>query len=220
MSNNNDIEKRILPGKIVSEETYIDAVLNIAENLTLELQRRLEKEGRYSGLAKSYMDSMWEAWTDVNGVTDDNLEDIFSRVTYLLKPVIIREYRFLLSKHLSEGDCFITILRKIYLVLGDFTSQMEDFKYKKEIRTIQKLIDKFFENIRNRKKNTKLFNLGDALKFCIENGVIGKYNLDKIDFSGISTNKQAKVVEILSAPGDRLVEDGDVKVSEVVWTER
>lgn len=215
------ITKRVLKGKVVPEDTWLGAILNITELLTIELQKRLEIEGRFSGMAKSYINSMWDTYTDINDVLEDDVWDIYCRINYLLKPVLLKEYRYLISKRLSPGDCFIVILKKVYEIIGEVIESSgisKDFQYTRQLRTLSKLTGKFFDNIRNKKKSAKLFNISDTLKYCIESGVIGKYDLEKIDFTDYIPGSP-KLVDILDKPGDRLGIEEESTITEIEWNE-
>ena len=219
MSTADIISKRILKDKVVPEDTWLGAILNVTELLTNELQKRLIEEGRFSGMAKSYINSMWETYTDINPVLEDDEWEIYCRINYLLKPTLLKEYRYLISKRLSPGDCFIVMLKKIYEIIEEIIKSSEaskDFQYTRQLRTLLKLTGKFFDNIRNKKKTAKLFNISDTLKYCIETGVLGKYKLEKIDFSETTSNS-TKLVDILEKPGDRLEIGENNIVTEVEW---
>lgn len=198
-----ELEKRIDRSRTISPDVYYSALLNLSEDITNTLQEYLINEGRFKGLAKSYVNSMWDTFTDINIEVSKEDEDSFHRVIYLFKDSIVKEFKSLhIRKHLSLGDCLIVILKRMYEVILE--SVPEDYVYTRRIKTLLKLITKFFDNIKNRKKTSNLFPLSNDLKYGISTGYIGKHGIPTLTFPSLTP---IKVVEVLDNPGDRLMED-------------
>lgn len=209
---------RILQGKFIPLPQYLDAVLNLTEILTKNLVEKLKIENRYSGLAKSYIHSMWDAFSYTTQEITDEEYDIFCRVLWLMKKTVAYEYNSLIRvKNLSEGDSIIVLLKRTFEILLE--KAPEDWEYTKRVRTLLKLVDKFFDNIRNKKKFSRLFTYADFLKGCIEKGTIGKRGIEDISLPSPSGSRGLDFIEVLSQPGDRLgVDEGENKViGEVSW---
>lgn len=209
----NNIEKRMDKDIVVEDNIYFNSLLHLCETLIPTLQEFLEKEGRFSGMAKSYIHSINDTFTGINEEVEDEEFETYEKVVYLFKPVILREFSYLKSRRLSDGDSLIIILRKIIEIL--IGSCPSDYPYEKKMKTLSKILSKFYENIKNTKKNAKLFQLSDTLKYCIEKTAVGKYPLTKIIF--FEKDKVKKEKEILTNPGSRMLEDSGNKISEISW---
>lgn len=204
-----ELNKRILPDKVIPLEFYCNSLLYLTEMLTYDLGEFLKLEGRFMGMAKSYINSMWTAYSGINDYTNEEEDEVFERILYLFKKIIIKEYTSLKNKKLSSGDCIIVILKKIYeIILG---TNIEDYKYTRRIQTLYKLISKFYDNIRNRKKSSKLFNLSNNIKYYMERGWIGKFRLKKIILPDFENNLKST----LCYSGERLDQENDKMIKEI-----
>ena len=90
-----------------------------------------------------------------------------------------------------------------------FTEKSQRFRFTKELRTIRKVISKFYENIRNPKKKDPMYVLSNTIKLYMEDGQIGKFPLDQFSLTEIGEQR----VE-LQTPGERIKEE-DGKLGEV-----
>lgn len=209
----NNIDRRIDKNVVVEDNIYFNALLHLCETIIPTFKDFLEKEGRFSGLAKSYVHSIQETFSYINEEVEDKEFEIYEKIIYIFKPTILKEFNYLKSRRLSEGDSIIIILRKIMEILID--SSPSDYEYIRRMKTIHKILSKFYENIKNTKKSAKLFQLSDNLKYCIEKTAVGKYPLSKIDFS--DNYKKVRGGEILTNPGSRMLDDSENKISEISW---
>lgn len=209
MSNNNGIEKRILPNITISEEVYIGGLMDITSFLCSELTQFLIEENRFFGISKSYMKSINDALTKIG---EDNTEediDIYGKILFLYKPLILKEFNKLKSKSISSGDSTIIIIKKIIdIVTG------HEYKHNREVRTIRKIITKFFDNIKHKRKNDPLYNFANTIKTYMDSGTIGKFNLDHITLKPTKIEK-----EELVGSGIRINEECENKIKEVTWKE-
>lgn len=204
---NNTIEKRILPDVTVSEEVYIGGLLDVTGFLCSELMQFLIEEDRYFGISKSYMNSINDALTKINeDVTDEDL-DIYEKILFLYKPLIIKEFNRLKSKSISSGDSTIILIKKIIEIITG-----HEYKHNREIRTIRKIINKFFDNIKHKRKTDPMYNFANTIKTYMESGTIGKFNLDHISLKPTKVEK-----EELVGSGVRINEESDSKIKEVTW---
>lgn len=207
---------RILQGTIIPLPQYLCAVLNLTEELTRNLTEKLKKEGRWSGLAKSYVHSMWEAFSHTNIEITEEEEEVFERLLWLMKKTISYEYNSLIkTRKLSEGDSMIVILKRTFEIVLE--KAPEGWEYTRRVRTLLKLIDKFFTNIKNPKKSVRLFSYSDFLKGCIEKGSIGKRSISRLDIPGNITPRGMELIEILETPGNRLEEEDSRIIGEMSW---
>lgn len=202
-----NIEKRIMPDIKVSDELYIGGLLDVTSYLCSELTSFLIEENRYIGITKSFIHSINLAFEKINqGITDEEV-DIYEKILFLYKPLIIKEFNRLKSKKLSPGDSVIIIVRKILEIVSG-----HEYKHNKELRTLRKVIGNFYKNIKNRNKRDPMYNLSNIIKTYMGKGIIGKCNLDHI-----SLNNNEKEKEELVGSGVRLNEETKNKVTEITW---
>lgn len=203
----NSIEKRIMPDISVSEELYISGLLDVTSYLCSELTSFLIEEERYVGITKSFMHSINDAFISINKDVEEDDIDIYEKILFLYKPIIVREFNRLKSKSLSPGDSTVIIIKKIIEIVSG-----HEYKHNRELRTIRKVINKFFDNIKNRAKKDPLYNLSNTIKTYMEKGAIGKYSLDHISLKSENAEKQELV-----GTGIRINEETDNKITEVTW---
>ena len=180
-----NIDKRIDKNIVINEDLFSSGLLDVTDFLCSSLKLFLEKEGRYLGIVKSYMSSIDNAFERFNSNLEEEDYGIFGKILYLLKPIIVREFSRLRRKKLSEGDCVILIIRKLLLIIGESS----DYSHKKEQKTILKVVNKLFDNIRNGGKKDVMYNFSNQVKLLKHSGAIGKYTLDKLDLTQINKEK-------------------------------
>ena len=204
---NGGLDKRVLPNVTVSEEVYIGGLVDITSFLCSELTQFLIEEDRYFGMVKSYMKSLNIAISIIErDVTEEDI-DIFSKILFLYKPLILKEFNRLKSKSLTNGDAVIVLIKKILdIIFG------HEYKHNKEVRTVRKIINKLFDNIKNKKKNDPLYYFANTIKIYMASGSIGKFNLDQITLVPVKVEK-----EELVGTGIRIDEESDSKIKEVSW---
>lgn len=185
----------------VDEGTYALGLLDIVEFLYIDLQGLMKREDRCFGIVKSYFNSISDAYGKIHeGENDLVLIDKFGKILYLFKPILKREFKRLVERGLSPADSNICIMRKLLGII----EECQELSCKKEAKTIKKIIDKLWDNIRNYAKKDSLYNLANTIKTYILKGTIGKHCLDKFT---IETENRPK--EKLTGENDRLVVEGD-----------
>ena len=183
----------------VDEMTYALGLLDIVDFLFVDMQQLLKEENRCFGIVKSYIHSISEAYRKINeGVGEDKIE-IYGKILYLFKPLLRKEYKRLVERRLSPADADIGIMRKILSII----EEVPDFVHKRELKTIKKVIDKLWENIRNRSKKDNFFNLANQIKTYMSKGQIGKHPLDQF-----TLKVEEKPKEILTGDPTRLLSEG------------
>lgn len=205
------LEKRIQKDLNIAEPVYLDGLLDITQTLVLELEKLLDTEGRKFGIMISYLDSMFEAFTKAEEGVEESTYEIYEKILYLYKPLILKEYRKLRRRNLSKADCIIVILKRVLEVI----TEKPDWEHVKNARTIHKIVTKLFDNIRNTGKKASLSSLTGYIENYLDLGVVGKYRLDHISIEEEETKYQK--TELLDS-GSR-VEAEDNKVEEISWTD-
>lgn len=180
-----NIDKRIDKDIIINDDLFSSGLLDVTDFLCSSLKIFLEKEGRFLGIVKSYMSSIDDAFNRFNNNLEEEDYEVFGRILYLLKPIIIREFSRLKRKRLSEGDCVILIIRKLLTII----EECPEYSHKKELKTILKIINKLFNNIRNKGKKDVMYNFSNQVKILKDSGNVGKYSLDKLDLTQIIKDK-------------------------------
>ena len=180
-----NIDKRIDKDITINEDLFLSGLLDITDFLLVSLKVFLEKEGRFLGIVKSYMSSIDIAFEKFNNCLEDEDYEIFEKLLYLLKPIIIKEFNRLRRKKISEGDCVILIMRKLLNII----EENSEYSYKREVKTILKIINKLFNNIRNKGKKDAMYNFSNQIKILKSSGYIGKYSLDKLDLTQLVREK-------------------------------
>lgn len=204
-----NIEKRAqLVGEYVAPPVYASGLTRLVEYMLVDLNDLLEKEGRRFGIVLSYLDSIYQ---ECQKMTLDNDDETSERIIYLFKPLILAEHKRLTKKHLSKADSVITLLRKLLEIIQSVT----DFPYQKEIDSLKKIVDKLWDNIRNKSKLTSLENFEKTITDFMEEGVIGKYGAEKFS---ILEEEEKRCRKPLEGNGV-MVEMEQGKVLEVTWGE-
>lgn len=165
----------------IDNQLYLLALFKVSYHIYLELQNQMEEEGRRFGIVLSYFNSIDKAYS----VIENNIE-YSGKILYLLKPVFRSEHNRLKRKKLSSADATICIIRKILLIIEDYA----DFAYSKEVKTVGKIIDKLYTNIRTYSKKDPLFFMGDLIRKCISAKTLGKYSNNTFKFNTESTEKE------------------------------
>lgn len=203
------IDKRIDTEITVSESLFACGLLDITDFLCSSLKVFLEKEGRYLGIVKSYMNTLDQTYNKFNQNLSEVDSDIYGRILFLLKPILIKEFIRLRKKKISEGDCIIVMIKKILSII----SEIPEFQFRKEVKTGLKVITRMYDNIKNRFKKDALYNFSNIIRSKMALGQIGKYSLDKFDLTEIENKEK----EIYSGP-EAIVSHDSNKVTEISWT--
>jgi len=153
----------------LSREDYVSYLVWILQLLYKDLKNFLDEEGRNFGIMISYRTSMDSAF---NKITYNN-EELCMKTTYLFKNVFRCEFRRLVRRGLSKADALICIIRKF----NDLLLENINYEYLKELRTIKKVIDKLYNNIKRYAKEDPLLCLANTVRKAEENLWVGKYNL-------------------------------------------
>lgn len=199
---------RCNPGLVVSRDVYLSGLLDTMDYLILELESMLKEEGRFFGIVKSYYNSIHEAYSKIYSETAEDDSEIYGKILYLFKPIFKSEFSFLSnSRHLSKADAVIVILHRMTDIMIDLA---EDYPHKNELKTINKVVTRLYDNIRNRGKEASLFKFSNALRTFIDSGVVGKFTLEQFSFQD-----SPKEDETLVRSGVRIKDESEDKIIEV-----
>ena len=191
----------------ISEPDYSDGILRTVQFLWCDLNDLLEEEGRRFGIMLSYLNSVYLVYQKFS---PSELETP-GRIIYLLRPVIMREYKKLLRKHLSRADAVIVIIHRL---LGRLI-KVPDYKHNGIVKTLMKITTKLYDNIRTPGKTNELKGLMGMIELYISEGIVGRYSVDHLS---ILEEEQKRIRTQLTGSGVRLQESSG-KVTEIVWKE-
>ena len=209
----NLIEKRIQNNYIVPDFVYSNGILNIAFILFDDLEKLLFLEQRYFGITVIYMNTVKRIQSKIKKQETDEDREIYGRILYMYKPLIMREYKKLRKRKVTSADCVISILKKLLEIIVE----NKDDQYHKSIKTLYKIVKKLFNNIRNGGKNSNMYYLISSIKNYMNSGQIGKYAIDS--FSVIDEELKKEQNKSIVGSGIKINEAGNNQVKEITWTD-
>ena len=207
MEKDNILTDRVSQDYSISETSYITGVVEITEYLFIELIDLLKTEDRCFGIVKSYINSMKGAYEKVCESLSEEDIDISDRILYLYKPLILKEFARLKNRRLSPADSAITLIHRLLDIISNIDSEYE---FKSELGTLERVIGKLWDNIRNKSKNDSLYYFSDILRTNMSKGLIGKFTL-----SHISLKEEVREKQLLKNPGVRVKQDSENKIIEI-----
>ncbi len=200
----------------VNEYDYQRGLLHLVHFLFIDLEKLLFIEGRYFGITVIYMGIVRSSYRKITEFDTQVDLDNFGRIVYLFKPSIMKEYKKMRRKRVSEADCVISIIKKIL----DIVIQDRDNPYYKNIKALHKLITKLHDNIRNSGKNAAMYSLVSNLKNYIHLGIVGKHSLSH--FSVIEEDRRKERGKEIIGSGVKidLGPDNGSLISEIEWKDQ
>lgn len=165
--------------------TYMCGIMWILSVMFRDLIEQLSNEGRCFGIVKSYINSVQCAYEKTELID----EEIYRRILYIFKPVLLKEHKKLTKKHLSPADANICIMKKLATIIGED----QEFKYYKEVGTLIKILTRLHDNIKNKAKKDNLFALALSIREYIGSGVLGKHEINKFTLLG---NEDEQIKEL------------------------
>lgn len=158
----------------ISKELHIAGVLTIVANLVSDLEELLEEEGRYHGTPVKYVNELRKIFRTI--FLDADKINIYNEVKYLYKPLLSVEFSFLKKRKVTSADCVIIILQRLLEQLETY----EWCEWRDQLKKCKDIIYKFYNNIRNPAKNSKLIYLISNMIFLVDMGASGKRELDYV----------------------------------------
>lgn len=180
MKTNNDLhlERRIQKDLIVSDEIYIRGLFDIVQWFAMDLEWYAKEEGRCFGIMPIYFSNMKQAFTEFNrGCTEDDC-DIYGKIFYLFKPLLIFEFQKLRDKKLSRADRMIVLCKHILDIVVE-EGEQRDHEKLECMKVVQDIITRMFNRIKNDGKNMKMGRLTGLMRTYIDKGVVGKVCVDE-----------------------------------------
>ena len=165
--------------KEINITQYQEGILDICDFLVVELTEFLKDEGRYKYRMLDYIKSIRDEFDKTNkNITEEDI-NIYGRVLYVLNRSIIRDYQRLRMKRLSPADSVLCIMMKLI----DVSESLEggENRFIKEQSKIKKVIQKLYDNIRNKAKYDHLWKIENSIRDSVKINKWGTLSLDEFD---------------------------------------
>ena len=200
------IEKRTHPEIYVNLEEYVVYMKPLMADLINDLEKFLDKEGRYFGITVHYLHTMREYLNSLQ-LSEENYS---KELLFLYRPLILKAYKKYLKKGLSKADSVICISKLICEII----LQEEN---NPAILGVYEILDKLYTNIKSQGKDYIYYPMSEIMTECIESGKVGLYKLE--NFSILAEEKKRKIKSTLDGSGVRIDKSFNNEISEVSWIE-
>lgn len=201
------LNKRIDDESYVEIEQYMKNFDFLLGSLVNDLEKFLDKEGRYFGVTVRLVHDLREIVTNLREAKEENSEDYGKQIAFLYRTLILRAHKKYLKRGLSKADSIICISRCICESLLQLDPNPEILK-------AYEIFDKLYTNIKNCGKEYVYTPLQESLLEFVETGKIGLYSVDS--FSIVEEEKKRKIKTPLDGSGVRVNESSN-EVSEISW---
>ena len=199
--------------KRADNETYVEIdqyVKNfdfLLGSLVNDLEKFLDKEGRYFGTPVRAIHEIREKISDLTFSKGLGYEDYGKRIAFLFRTMILKAHKKYLKRGLSKADSVICITRCI-------CSSILLMDNNQDILGIYEILDRLYGNIRNCGKEYIYSPLQESLVELMDSGVVGMYPID--NFSILGEELKRKIKTPLDGSGVR-VSESENEISEVSW---
>jgi len=201
------LNKRIDDESYVEIEQYMKNFDFLLGSLVNDLEKFLDKEGRYFGVTVRLVHDLREIVINLREAKEENSEDYGKQIAFLYRTLILRAHKKYLKRGLSKADSIICISRCICESLLQLDPNPEILK-------AYEIFDKLYTNIKNCGKEYVYTPLQESLLEFVETGKIGLYSVDS--FSIVEEEKKRKIKTPLDGSGVRVNESSN-EVSEISW---
>lgn len=165
--------------KEINITQYQEGILDICNFLVVELTEFLKDEGRYKYRMLDYIKSIRDEFNNMNkNVTEEDI-NIYGRVLYVLNRSITGDYQRLRMKRLSPADSVLCIMLKLINVSESLEGG--ENRFAKEQSKIKEVIQKLYDNIRNKAKYDHLRKIENSIRESVVIKKWGTLSLDEYD---------------------------------------
>ncbi len=190
----------------IDSNSFLNSILDITSYMTYELTDLIvNDEENYDYFQIKTINNMNGVYSWFNEYEDEDIE-VFEKITYLLKPAIIYEFKRLKRKKLSASESIIIIIKKII----DLVIELNPLLLKSEIKILKQCINRLFYKIYNKSKKDLLFEFQCLIKDFYKNGYLGKYRTVGFELTEENTtmnNKYQGSISLLDESGDNSTVD-------------
>lgn len=164
--------------KEINITQYQEGIFDICEFLIVELTEFLKEEGRYKYRMLDYIKSIRDEFNKAHEVETEEDINIYGRVLYVINRSIIKDYQRLRIRRLSPADSVLCIILKLINVSESLEGEN---RFTEEQTNVKKIIQKLYDNIRNKSKYDHLWKIENTIRESVEIKKWGTLSLD--DFS-------------------------------------
>lgn len=165
--------------KEINITQYQEGILDICDFLVVELTEFLKDEGRYKYRMLDYIKSIRDEFDKTNKKITEKDINIYGRVLYVLNRPITRDYQRLRMKRLSPADSVLCIMLKLINVSESLEGG--ENRFTKEQSRIKEVIQKLYDNIRNKAKYDHLWKIENSIRDSVKINKWGTLSLDEFD---------------------------------------
>ena len=194
------LENRISSSnEFIDKSVYLNGLVYICNYLIDDLLELLEKEGRKFGIMLRYIEKINKAILHIPFPAQDL--ETYQRITYLYKPLIVKQFKLLRKKKVTNADSVIVLLYNLTKFILN-SDNCEEYRYMNYVKRINEVIDLMFQNIKNKGKLSNVYLIFQGtITDLMNNSKVGKVKLSK--FSLIEENEW-------KANGDPITGDGEI----------
>ena len=204
------LNKRTDPELYIEVDQYVKNFDFLLGSLVNDLEKFLDKEGRYFGTPVRSIHDIREKLRELSQSKEEEIPtDYDKRIAFLYRTMILKAHKKYLKRGLSKADSVICITRCI-------CSSILSIDNNPSILSIYGIFDKLYNNIRNSGKEYIYIPLQESLEELIEAGKIGQYQID--NFSILGEEMKRKIKTPLDGSGVRVSESNN-EIAEVSWTD-
>lgn len=169
----------------ISPSLYREALFDITEFFYREAIYFFEREERYFGKVKNYMDKILGAYEEAWKKLDGSEVETYGKVLNFLKKQICLDFYRLKERGLTPADRLIVMVGKLLYIINELETRegtVGESRFAEELKIVKKYTSKMWLNIKSRAKTDSLFNLSNRIYDMIDSGKVGKYTTDLLDF--------------------------------------
>ena len=208
------LAKRVDKSEVINKQTYAEGIFDIISFLFVDLWDMMKAEKRFFGIIPVYERTIKKSLNNISKNSTEEDIETFGKILYLFKPIFLKDYKRLCSKHLSKADSIIVIIHKVLELLKD----CNQFTYKEDLDSIFDIVEKLFNNIRNNAKKSDLMLLMSSLNYYMDMGWAGKTALHDFRIN-LEDDNQRKEKSVLEGSGIRFDESDNENIGEIIWKE-
>lgn len=170
----------------IDKSVYLNGLVYICNYMINDLFELLEKEGRKFGIMLRYIEKINRALLHIPFPMQEL--EIYQRITYLYKPLIMKQFTLLKKKKVTEADAVIVLLYNLTKFILN-SDNCEEYRYMNHVKKINEIMDLLFQNIKNKGKLANVYLIFQGtITDLMNNSRVGKVKLTK--FSLIEDSKE------------------------------
>ena len=212
MKTNNKIRERVQVGLRISEPDYFIGLMYLLHCLFTDYFKYIVVEGRSRGIMLKYQETINNLFLDYFSelMTEDRYE-FCSRIVYLYKTSIYREFRYM-NKRLSSADKILVIIKRIF----EFVNVNSSDNKTEQIIKIEEITTTLYNNIRWSQKETDLRRFIKTLTEYFNEGLVGKQTTNTTSIIVAEQERYDKKKSTGLSGSETLLKSGDSAEEKIV----